>query len=634
MNQKPKSPLSKDLKVQIPLLQDIGRDIHNGQQKTNRYSPVKALPHTAPYKIHKYFARRPWNVFKSLIEAYSSPGDLILDPFCGGGVTVYEGLRLGRKVVGCDLNPLSTFIVSNMIKQPRDFEELTGAFEDCCVLLNSIYGNYSLLTNEGTFQVDWCELAFEVLCDACGTRNVLKNDRRIKNGVYKCENLSCQSAVSKNKGFTTRQATRVGYKYLFCIGKRGKERRSFAVDNRVDEMLGHHLEFLRDLIKREKIEVPQDLIPIDWDRQFEDGLKNKNIVYFQDLFTERNLLISLLLLKRIQRFENKISRHNYELLRLAFSNTVKDTNIMSFTNEAWQSGNPTTWSKHAYWIPNQFCEVNVLQAFSKAFAKVKASLEFNFRQPLAGEKKGDLAKLRSSEGGVLILNDSVANCEIPSNSIDAIITDPPYGSNVQYLELSHFWYPWNRDLYEAPPRFAEEAVANRKKGFKGAKSMYDYEENLFKVFKECHEVLKNDGFMVMTFNNKNMNAWLALMFAVFRAGFSLERDGLIFQDGVKNYKQTAHTRFEGAPYGDFIYTFKKSYSAPIRAYSREQDFFADINSIFKSYIEPGLENRNEVVVNMLLAAVPAIESFAKSYLRDNKHYLYSKFADNFLEELY
>ena len=41
------------------------------------YKPIKAKAHTFPYKIHRYFARRPWNVFKQLIEVYSNEGDII-----------------------------------------------------------------------------------------------------------------------------------------------------------------------------------------------------------------------------------------------------------------------------------------------------------------------------------------------------------------------------------------------------------------------------------------------------------------------------------------------------------------------------------------------------------------------------
>ena len=71
---------------------------------------VIALQHSFVYKMHRYFARRPWSVFRELVEHYTNEGSIVLDPFCGGGVTVFEGVRLGRKVIGVDLIPLATFI--------------------------------------------------------------------------------------------------------------------------------------------------------------------------------------------------------------------------------------------------------------------------------------------------------------------------------------------------------------------------------------------------------------------------------------------------------------------------------------------------------------------------------------------
>ncbi len=94
------------------------------------YKSIKAKTHTPPYMIHRYFARRPWNVFKQLIELYSNENDIILDPFCGGGVTVYEGLKLSRKVIGFDLNPLSIFIVKNMVKNKYQKDILFELFDE------------------------------------------------------------------------------------------------------------------------------------------------------------------------------------------------------------------------------------------------------------------------------------------------------------------------------------------------------------------------------------------------------------------------------------------------------------------------------------------------------------------------
>jgi DNA modification methylase len=62
---------------------------------------VIAKPHTPVYKMHRYFARRPWSVFRVLIEHYSYPGSIILDPFCVGGCTVVglDRERSGNKAL-------------------------------------------------------------------------------------------------------------------------------------------------------------------------------------------------------------------------------------------------------------------------------------------------------------------------------------------------------------------------------------------------------------------------------------------------------------------------------------------------------------------------------------------------------
>ncbi len=590
-----------------------------------QYQSVVAEAHTPPYKIHKYFARRPHNVFADLIENFSNPNDTILDVFCGGGVTIYEGLRKNRKVIGCDLNPLSIFVVGNMVKKPQEMNQLQTVFLECTNYLKSLYDNYY-------DNIDWCELTFEAKCNLCSTITLLTNENRVKNGYYKCANLECLSHQNKNKGFATKDCTRIGHKYLFATNGGKNSRKTYKIENELAGKLDSHLVFLRDEIKNKNIEIPKDAIPKDWDRQFEDGLIQKNIIYFQDMFTERNLLINLLLLDFIKSFEGKISRYNYELLRITFSNTVKDTNIMSFTNDGWQSGKPTTWSKHAYWIPNQFCEVNILSIFENAIKKINASLLFNAKQKYNAKRASTIEELE--ENNFLLLNNSVANTSIPANSIDAIITDPPYGSNVQYLELSHFWYVWNKDMYNATPDFALEAVANRKKGFKGAKSMYDYENNLYKVFSKSFEVLKPEKYMVMTFNNKDVSAWLSLMFSVFKAGFTLEENGLYFQDGVENYKQTSHTKSEGSPYGDFIYVFKKAEKKSEIIYTSEKQFIQDLDSLFKSYLHQETEDRNTLIKEMFLNAIPLIECFSKTYLIENKHSLYSYFKKDYLENLY
>ena len=67
--------------------------------------------------VHGYFTRQVWAVVRKYIETFTRPGDLVLDPFGGSGVTFIEALLLGRKVIHIDINPLSTFIVETMVSR-------------------------------------------------------------------------------------------------------------------------------------------------------------------------------------------------------------------------------------------------------------------------------------------------------------------------------------------------------------------------------------------------------------------------------------------------------------------------------------------------------------------------------------
>jgi adenine-specific DNA methylase len=338
-------------------------------------------------------------------------------------------------------------------------------------------------------KTEWCEVAFKVKCNVCNETTLLSNDFKTKNGSYKCMNLKCETHLTNKKTIEAKNCERIGFEYLFLVNNYSQGKKIVKKFEKEDfEKLNAHINFLKSEIKKEKIKIPVDKIPLDWDRQFEDGLAKKGICNFQDLFTERNLLIVSLLLNKIKSYSKNLSNDKYELFRLIFSNTVKDTNIMAFTNATWQGGKPTTWSKHAYWIPSQFCEVSILPSFEKSIQRIISSLNYNNTQKYEVATATSFSDL--SKKNILLYNKPVAFTDIPENSVDAIITDPPYGSNVQYLELSHFWFVWNKDLYDAAPNFDLEAISNRKKGFTGAKTMYDYENNLYNVFSKSFQVLK------------------------------------------------------------------------------------------------------------------------------------------------
>ncbi len=59
------------------------------------------------HALHPFAARFPHGLAAHFINDLTEPGDTVLDPMCGSGITLLEGWQAGRSVVGVDLDPLA-----------------------------------------------------------------------------------------------------------------------------------------------------------------------------------------------------------------------------------------------------------------------------------------------------------------------------------------------------------------------------------------------------------------------------------------------------------------------------------------------------------------------------------------------
>jgi len=140
---------------------------------------------------------------------------------------------------------------------------------------------------------------------------------------------------------------------------------------------------------------------------------------------------------------------------------------------------------------------------------------------------------------------------IPDQSLDAIVTDPPYYSTIQYAELSDFFYVWQKrtlgDIF--PDLFASdltdkdrEAVANpsrfRNMGDTPEKlANQDYEAKMAMAFAEYHRVLRDDGVMTVQFNHKDSGAWDVLAKSLIDAGFEITASWAVSTENPQNLHQ-------------------------------------------------------------------------------------------------
>ena len=56
--------------------------------------PVEAGKNTPIYNAHSYHTKVPYQGIIPFIEHYTAPGDLILDPFCGSGMSDSSGVAV------------------------------------------------------------------------------------------------------------------------------------------------------------------------------------------------------------------------------------------------------------------------------------------------------------------------------------------------------------------------------------------------------------------------------------------------------------------------------------------------------------------------------------------------------------
>jgi putative DNA methylase len=127
-----------------------------------------------------------------------------------------------------------------------------------------------------------------------------------------------------------------------------------------------------------------------------------------------------------------------------------------------------------------------------------------------------------------------------AESLDLIITDPPFGGLLHYAELADFFYVWLRPALRAryPEQFKGEhtpktleVVANPARNPDDADAFY--QRLLTESWSESARVLKAGGILSFTFHHSEDAPWVSVLEALFDAGFYLEATYPIRSDETK-----------------------------------------------------------------------------------------------------
>ena len=556
--------------------------------------------HRPIYYIHKWWAKRLGSVFRAIIlgvvleedqniwsefyKTHNFEALTILDPFMGSGTTLGECAKLGIKPIGCDTNPVSTFMVRQALSRIDEVSLLTTFQElehDVREPIQQYYKTIDPLTGQecDALYYFWVKVVetpqgeeiplfknyifsqnaypskdpiAKIICPHCWTINT---------GYYNIREIectTCDTTFDPQQGSATDQLviSRTGQRYkikdlLVNTGSPPKHRlyAIMAINPQGEKVYLTPGQFDHRLFRKAQADFRQQMSDIPL-LKLKAGYNTKQAIGYgyqcwHQFFNERQLLALNILFKRILRIEEQGIREHFLCL---FSSTLEFNNLFcSFKGEG--TGAVRHIFSHHILKPEKTPLENTVWGtekssgtfstlFESRLLKAKRYLQTPFEIRLR-ERNGiktttreicspklDLAIVDSyqpflrNKKAALILNGDSASLPLPNNSVDAIITDPPYFDFVHYSELSDFFYAWLQlALKDAYHYFAQENSSHP--GEVQDRDPEKFSLQLGHVFTECFRVLKEQGLLVFSFHHSKPEAWGSIYQAILTSRFSI-----------------------------------------------------------------------------------------------------------------
>lgn len=525
-------------------------------------------------------------VEQTYYEANSFEGKTVADPFMGGGTPLLEANRLGCNVAGTDINPMSAWIVREEI-DALDLAAYRNATERLANHLEQSIGDlyktrcpvtgrdgvdvkYFMWVKTGscsacgqdfdlfpgyTLAEDARHPAYVLVCHGCGDLNEvddpkepgkcdcgvqLKTEGPVKRNKCACPHCGhVNAAPFHGKGTPTHRLFAMEYHNPELNDRPGrlfkkpdaddlaraeaasaawrKLRPSFVPDDAIpsgDESSRLHrwgYERFRELFN------DRQLLALETSARFIAGVKDQRVrralaTNFSDLLRYQNMLCryDAMALKSLDVF----SIHGFPVGYIQV-----ESNFLGIRNGG---GNPVG---SGGWV-------NITEKYTKAkrYCTEPFEVMFNGKKKttfyVAGEWIGEKHPQRSDAAArqIDIRCASSTEGELAPHSLDAVFTDPPYFSMVQYGELMQFCYVWLRKLMGAEfpgmelatTRHADELTGNTT----AERDIEHFAEGLAAVYKRMAAALKPGAPLVFTYHHNQQSAYLAAAMGILDAGLT------------------------------------------------------------------------------------------------------------------
>jgi putative DNA methylase len=528
------------------------------------------------------------------LRADSSKPPIVLDPFAGGGSIPFEAARYGCSIIAGELNPVAAAILHGTVELPA---RLGPAFVD---VIQQWGGRWSERVQKRLtpffphVQADerlayiW---AHTVPCPTTGRATPLAPDFWLARGkagrsvAIRLDANPVTGAVS-TAIVEGREATQYGDRVTYKDGAAtsiwtgepfsGGYIREQALAGRMGALLlavsvtrpgvrGRQFRAPsaadRDAVAAAVAELERripgwevaDLVPGE---EVFEGKETKRSVdmgihQWRQMFAPRQLLTNVSALEELQTVlkeaRDQLDEQEARALALYLAFALDKACDYNGMLSSWHASRTTirnTFDRHDFAFKWTFAELDGASALLP-WAVSQVVDAYRGIAKLAYRSKSLLAGDRAASARIIL--GSATDLPLEGESVDAVVTDPPYYDNVMYGECSDYFYVWlKRSLRETWPELSAqglsdkeaEAVANpalfrdvathsgrgkRKAGGRTAVELADahYEHLLTLAFKEVYRVLKADGVLTVMFTHKRVDAWDTLGAALLEAGFAI-----------------------------------------------------------------------------------------------------------------
>jgi len=501
-------------------LPDDSEDSANSYHREPFAADVSEGKNDPIYSGFSYHTKVPHKAIMHYVRHFTEPGDLVLDGFCGTGMTGVatqlcdsENPTNGsRKAILADLSPVATSIAySYNLEFPiQEFIESTQQLihklrKDCMWLYE--VERTDLPRKQVIDYVIWSEVFH---CPNCLTEYPFSQvgfdfDSKKPKDNFICPDCGVELGANDLErslnisGKTKEKPVRVKY--------RSKKR-------------SHEMDISSaDLSIIEKINMSS--IPFKYPDNWMMDLENNSAGWgdmwrrgyhsgmwkVSDFFHTRTLWVLAAALDYIDKLQT--SPNVKHLLR---SVVVNLSTSMTKMRRAYQGVLPLV-----LYIPKLQREVNVVTALEKKFNRLRKILHH------FPNKRNHIVSTQSSTD----------LSQIPDSSIDYIFIDPPFGSNIIYSEVNFI----QETLLKVQTAQASEAIISRHQ----RKGLPEYQHLMTRCFHEFHRVLKPGRWTTVEFHNSRNSVWNSIQESLQAAKFVVA-DVRVLDKQQGSFKQVSTTR--------------------------------------------------------------------------------------------